>query len=87
MGCGAWGFAVYSFANDSAHACVEVFSSHCLAILCREEEQIFKWQRLAADFLTRDSEIQVCRKKAEQEADVAMAIKLCRILGDNCLFF
>lgn len=37
--------------------------------------------------MIHDPEIQLKRKKAEQEAGVAMAIKLCRVLGDDSLFF
>lgn len=38
-------------------------------------------------FHDTDHEIQLKRKKTEQEADLAVAIKLYRILGDNSLFF
>lgn len=58
-----------------------------LAILCGKEEQSFKWKRLAADFMIHDPEMQLRRRKAEQEAGVAMAIKMCGVLGDDSLFF
>lgn len=74
--------SLYSFANYNARACVEVFASRCLAVLCDKEEQSFKWQKLAAGFMIHDPEIQLRRKKADQDAGVAMAMKLCRVLGE-----
>lgn len=78
--------SLYSFTNYSAFACVKVFASLYLAILCGKEDQSFKWQRLADDFMIHDPEMHLRRKKPEQQAGVAMAIKMCRVLGDSFLF-
>lgn len=79
--------SLYSFVNYSVRAYIEVFASRCLAILCGKEEQSFKRQRLAAGFMIHDPEIQLRRKKAEQEAGVACHIQLWKVLGDDSLFF
>lgn len=52
MGYGAWGFAVFIHLQITIHLLLlRSYALLWLAILRGKEEQSFKWQRLAADFM------------------------------------